>query len=157
MSTIHERLRERKIKARIRLSHISGTGLGLIVLQPSGVFYTHETGGYACYHDKAEGVFAPIHQDNEDNQESMLIDYFTGPKWNGWCSDSIDEETAGYVDYVLSLSPSTSYLKVDRTRLGNSREAWIHVDVVEPTEDPELSPIHGFGECKGILVWSNSD
>ena len=45
MSTIHERLEERRHKARINLARESGPGLGLIILRASGVFYTHETVG----------------------------------------------------------------------------------------------------------------
>jgi hypothetical protein len=153
MPTIQERLREEKIKARINLAHMSGTGLGLIILQPSGAFYTHETGGSAVYPALAEGVFVPLHQETDDDQEALLTAHFTGPKWGGWCSNGIDEETASDVDHVLSLSPQTSFLKVDRARLVDSREAWIYVDVSEPTDNPVVAPISGFGECKGIFVW----
>jgi Family of unknown function (DUF6210) len=156
MSTIQERLAEQRIKARISLTHMSGPGLGLIILQPSGVFYTHETGGYACRHSQEQGVFVPIHRGPDDDQESLLIDYFTGPKWGGWCDEGIDEETAKYVDHVLSLGPETDCLTVDRTRLADSMEAWIYVDVHEPAEDP-VARFYGFGECKGVFIWGNSD
>lgn len=156
MSTIQERLREKTIKARINLSSVAGPGLGLIILQPSGAFYTLETGGYACYHAHAEGVFVPLQREIDEDQEMLLRAHFTGPKWEGWCSEGIDEDTAEYVNYVLSLSPSTSYLKVDRTRLDDSREAWIYVNVSEPTGDA-LPRISGFGKCKGVFVWGNSD
>ena len=157
MSTIHERLRERQNKARIRLAHMSGPGLGLIFLRPSGVFYTHEVGGYGCQPALAEGVFAPLHRDPDDDQETLLTAHFTGPKWGGWCSDGIDVETADFVDHVLSLSDETEYLKVDRTRLAESKEAWIYVDVQEPAENSELALISGFGVCKGVFLWRNSD
>lgn len=156
MSTIHERLEERRHKARINLARESGPGLGLIILRASGVFYTHETGGYACDHANAQGVFAPLHRVPDDDQEMMLTAHFCGPKWEGWCSDGIDQATADYVDYVLSLSPETNYLKVDRTRLADSKEAWIYVDVQEPSGDV-LPPISGFGVCKGVFIWRNSD
>jgi len=156
MSKTQERLREQQIKARINLSYVSGPGLGLIILQPSGAFYELETGGYACDHALAEGVFVPLHRETEDDQESLLLAHFTGPKWEGWCSEGIDEATGEYVNYVLSLSPVTSFLKVDRTRLDDSREAWIYVNVHEPTGDA-VPRISGFGKCKGVLVWGNSD
>lgn len=155
MSTIRERLEEKRHKARINLAHVCGPGLGLIILRPSGVFYTHEAGGYGCHPELAQGVYAPLHRQTEDDQESLLIAHFCGPKWNGWCSDSIDEQTADYVDYVLSLAPATHYLKVDRTRLDDSKEAWIYVNVAEPTD--EHAPVSGFGPCKGVFVWGNSD
>ena len=99
----------------------------------------------------------PLPRETEDAQESLLIAHFTGPKWEGWCSEGIDEATAEHVDHILSLSPETSYLKVDRTRLDDSREAWIYVNVFEPTGDPDSARISGFGKCKGVLVWGNSD
>ncbi|HEX7330792.1 MAG TPA: DUF6210 family protein [Pyrinomonadaceae bacterium] len=157
MSTIHERLDEQRHKARINLSRRPGPGLGLIILRSSGVFYIHETGGYACHHERAQGVFAPLHRPPDDDQEGLLVAHFTGPKWEGWCDDGIDEATADYVDYVLSLSPETDYLKVDRTRLDDSKEAWIYVNVHEPGHEFALSPVSGFGECKGVFIWGNSD
>lgn len=155
MSTIDERLEEQRRQASIYLSIRPGPGLGLIILRPSGVFYIHETGGYACEHSSAQGVFAPLHSPPDDDQEALLISHFTISKWDGWCSDGIDEATADYVDYVLSLSPHTSYIKVDRTRLDDCKEAWIYVDVREP--DGNFNPISGFGKCKGVFIWGNSD
>ena len=155
MQTKQERLREQQIKARITLSHVSGDVMGLIILQPSGVLYTHETGGYACYHESAEGVFVPLHEETEENQEGLLSAHFWH-KWNNWCDGGIDEQTAEYIDYVFSLSPATNYLRVDRFRLDDCKEAWIYVRVREPSEDAG-SPISGFGECKGVFVWGNSD
>lgn len=157
MSTIQERLRQRKVKGRIRLAHPYGTLFGVIIVQPSGAFYTHETGGYSCRWELAEGVFAPLRRSPDEDQELLLSTYFTGPKWNGWCSDGIDEATADYVDHVMSLSPESSFIKVDRTRLPDSKEAWIYVNVHEPVEFPDNAPLYGFGECQGILVWRNSD
>lgn len=151
-----ERLREQQVKARINLSHVSRELMGLIILQPSGAFYTHETGGYACFHESAEGVFVPLHEETEENQEGLLIAHFTGPKWEGWCDDGIDEQTAEYIDHVFSLSPATDYLRVDRVRLDDSKEAWIYVRIREPGEN-SASPISGFGDSKGVFVWGNSD
>ena len=151
-----ERLREQQVKARIKLSHVSPQFLGLIILQPSGAFYTHETGGYACFHESAEGVFVPLHEETEESQEGLLIAHFTGPKWNGTCDNGIDEQTAEYIDHVFSLSPATDYLRVDRVRLDDCKEAWIYVRVREPSEE-FYRPISGFGDCKGVFVWGNSD
>lgn len=156
MKTREELSREEQVKARITLSHVSGEVLGVIILQPSGAFYTHETGGYACYPELAEGVYVPLHEETEENQAGLLSAHFTGPKWDSWCDSGIDEATAEYVDYVFSLSPVTEYLKVDRGRLDDCKEAWIYVVVHEP--DPDRgAPISGFGECKGVFVWGNSD
>ena len=151
-----EKLREQQIKARIDLTHTSKNVFGLIILQPSGAFYTLETGGYACYHESAEGVFVPVHEETEDSQQGLLTAHFTGPKWNGWCSEGIDEKDAEYIDYVFSLSPATDYLRVDRFRLDDSKEAWVYIRISESGDDPNC-PISGFGNCKGVFVWGNSD
>src|SRR5438105_11225868 len=72
-------------------------GIGLILLVPSGVRYTNQTGGTACYFPQAEGVFVPL-PDDTNVVLGWLTDYFTGPKWQGACWHGIDEETADYLD-----------------------------------------------------------
>lgn len=46
-------------------------------------------------------------------------------------------------------------MKVDRSNLEQSFEAWIYVEV-EDLNDP-IAIINGFGRTKGILTWANSD
>ena len=133
-----------------------GERLGLVVLRPSGVYYSNQSGGYACLHPLAEGVFVPIRDDALDI-EKELEDYFTGPKWNGWCCEGIDEETATFIDGVLTKCPLTMEIKVDRTRLTDSHEAWVYVDYGNPQEANWSSEISGFGPCKAVLTWENSD
>lgn len=133
-----------------------GQRLGLILLRSSGVYYSNQTGGYACLHPLVEGVFVPVHGDESD-MEKRLSEYFTGPKWNGWCCDGIDEETATFVDGVLAQCHLTKEIKVDRNRLRDSHEAWVYVDYANPTEADWRSEISGFGTCKAVLTWENSD
>lgn len=142
-------------RREISLSHPDETGMGLIILRQTGIFYTHQTGGYTCYPSEEEGVYVPLQREFTE-QEKLLSDFFMGPKWKGWCGDGIDEATAKFVDKILSKSYQTKYLRVDRTRLQDSKEAWVYVDVSEPDE-PDLSPISGFGHCKGVFIWTNSD
>lgn len=131
-------------------------GIGLILLWPSGVFYSNQTGGYACLQPRIEGIFVPLHDELVD-QEQMLYDYFTGPKWRGACINGIDEETASHIDHVLNLSFHTSFLRMDRERLNESHEAWVYVDVLNVAEHVDSRPVVGFSTRKGILTWSNSD
>jgi hypothetical protein len=148
-----------KHSPRIDLSDPSDIGLGLIILWSSGVLYEHQTGGYNCYKPEEEGVFVRLYKELED-QELMLIEHFGGPKWRSWCGDGIDIETADYIDQVLNLAEKTKFLKVDRSRLNDSHEAWVYVDVSEPEEDKNgyrPAAINGFGKCKGVLIWSNTD
>lgn len=122
-----------KIKPTIRLW--DSKGLGLIILMPSGVNYTNQVGGHCCLQPQAEGVFIPL-LNEVVNQEEMLYNYFVGSKWHGWCSDNIDDETADFIDNVLSLSTCTKILKVDRTKYSESCEAWIYVDIENQPDEP---------------------
>jgi hypothetical protein len=130
---------------------------GLIVLFRSGVYFSNQTGGYACYHPMEEGVFVPLREE-EPNQEKELQGYFTGPKWSGWCCKGIDGETADFIDSVMAKTDLTKNIKVDRARLKDSHEAWVFVDFgnTEPYGFGDVE-ISGFGVCKGVLTWQNSD
>jgi hypothetical protein len=129
-------------------------GLGLIIEHPSGVRYTNQTGGYACHHPEVEGAFIPI-PDHRSEQAYVLKKFFTGPKCKGWCYDGIDEETARFVDKVLGQSRHTQSLQVNRAKLAESQEAWIHVTVRSDQEPSELWS--GFENAVGIITWENSD
>lgn len=133
-----------------------GRQVGLIILRPSGVYYSNQTGGYACQHPLEEGVFVPIHSCELDFGKA-LSEYFTGSKWNGWCCDGIDEETAAFMDSLLKKSGLSNEIKVDRTRLKDSREAWVYVNVNTPAKTNWLSAISGLGLCSAVLTWENSD
>jgi hypothetical protein len=128
-------------------------GIGIIIQFPSGVFYSNQTGGLTTKQSIEEGVFVPLFSEAID-QEKLLIDYFTGPKWEGLCGYNIDNETADFVDHVLSLIPGSEFVKVDRSRLQDSHEAWIYVEISEASFPPV---IENFGKCKGVLIWANSD
>lgn len=126
-------------------------GVGLIITRPSGVLYENQAEGYACSHPRAEGVFLPLPVRPGASELWGLQQHFTG-KWG-----PIDEGSARTVDRIL-LRNGHKYLKVNRARLAESYEAWIHVLI----DEPEISSIaggviEGFGKCEGILTWPNSD
>jgi hypothetical protein len=133
-----------------------GPRLGLIILRPSGVYYSNQTGGYACLHPTVEGVFVPIRVDELD-LERELSEYFTGAKWQGWCCRGIDEETAIVIDGLLAQCDFTRGIRVDRNRLRDSHEAWVYVDYANLPETEWRTEISGFGACKAVLTWENSD
>lgn len=135
----------------------SARRFGIIVLRPSGVYYSNQTGGYACLHPMVEGIFVPLGDEMAD-QEKKLCDYFTGPKWAGWCCDGIDGETADFIDALMSKTGSTRGISVDRSRMRDSHEAWVYVDLRCSEEQPCWKvEVSGFGICKGVLTWENSD
>lgn len=52
---------------------------------------------------------------------------FDGPKWWGECCWGIDDETADFVERALSNMPGLAEVQVDRTKLDESMDSWIHV------------------------------
>jgi hypothetical protein len=160
------------------------TSLGLIVHYPSGVLYTNQVGGTNCLQPQTEGVYVPLF-DEVVNQEQQLYDYFVGPKWYGCCANGIDSETADAIDAILHARYITMFLSVDRSKLGESCEAWVYVTIAKQPPEPPVSfstasgigetasgkilknsdydmdfylyPLYGFGPCTGILTWQNSD
>lgn len=132
-------------------------GLGLILLWPTGVLYSNQTGGTSCLHPQAEGAYLPL-ANALTVQEELLLAHFTGPKWRGACDRGIDEETAAEVERILGLSHVTRELglRVDRTRLAQSHEAWVHVEIAAQPET-DLALLGSIPASQGILTWANSD
>lgn len=132
-------------------------GIGLVLLRPTGVLYSNQTGGTSCLHPQVEGAYVPLIDEWVD-QEALLCAHFTGPKWRGACHRGIDEETAREVERVLSLGVVTRELglRVDRSRLAESHEAWIHVEVPAQPGGP-LAVLSSYPASRGVLTWANSD
>jgi hypothetical protein len=129
-------------------------GVGVIVIHPSGVFYSNQVGGYATLTPEIEGVYVPL-INTEVQFEKMLWDHFTGPKWKRSCAGGIDTEDADVIDGILRAAYPTDLLTVDRSRLSESCEAWVYVDIAPQPHDGY--PLYGFGKRKGVLTWYNSD
>lgn len=153
---LDKKLPEKGIKPRVRLWH-SG-GIGLIIPDRTGVIYTNQTGGRGCSHPEMEGFYVPI-VDTQVNLQQVLFNYFSGPKWNRWCtsSEGIDKETADYIDTVLKKSPLTQALQVDRNKLKESHEAWIRVILDKKKLGSNLPIVENLKKSWGILTWENSD
>ncbi|EMO53444.1 hypothetical protein LEP1GSC172_1743 [Leptospira noguchii] len=49
------------------------------------------------------------------------------------------------------------YLKVNRSKLLQSHEAWIYMELLLQKGDLEYQIYSGFLEKSGILTWGNSD
>lgn len=178
--TNNEQALAEPVRPIIRLWH--GPGLGLIVLGQSGVLYTNQTGGYACLHPAAEGWYVPL-VDSRYDQDAALKAYFGGPPWNGACATGITNVDADFVDRLLQSSSVSAFLRVDRERLANSHEAWLHVligtvpakatvfppaplrsdnsNAQAPAQAPSMNrakaPVYGFSGYRGILTWCSTD
>jgi len=127
-------------------------GLVLIVPSNTGIVYRTQSGGHSCYQTEAEGYVVPL---GGERREIVvrLHEHFTGPKWGGWCSHGIDDETADIVEQVLRELAHRENILVDRDRLADSWESWIHVKI-----DGRLPAlIENATPRSAILTWPNSD
>ena len=139
--------------------------LALILSEPSGIFYYNQVGGCSCRQEEAEGVLVFV-EDSGKKLHKNLTDYSIEIH-RGWLTE-LREKDADDLDSLFANSEKTNYLRVDRSKLKESKEAWIHV-VFEPglPEDErkycEGYPLSGGVYCAGfsskcgILTWDNSD
>jgi hypothetical protein len=127
----------------------------LILEHSSGVYYENQVGGVVCSRATLEGVLAPIDIHSDAMQLIMSLPYDAGVGISGELADEIDRALAG--------SPGAHYLKVDRSRLPESLEAWVFVvaDIPERAVFELYGPYsgapRGFGRSTGVLTWPNSD
>ena len=126
--------------------------LALIVPASTRLVYQNQTGGHACISSHLEGYVVPFAGEVGEACD-RLRSHFTGPKWGGWCSERIDEETADEIDSVLADLAGRNEIVVDRTKLNVSWEAWVHVKINAPL----LSLVEHVRPSAAILTWSNSD
>ena len=126
-------------------------GVVLILLKQSGIIYTNQTGGHACCKAETEGVLVPFNNDYPHDQPDLSIEQRLNRLLTN--VECLTPQLADDIDDIFSSSPDTRYAKVDRTRLRDSMEAWVYV-VVYDAGDHLIS---GFGRCKGIITWRNSD
>jgi hypothetical protein len=128
-------------------------GLGVIIECPNGVIFSNQTMGNSCWQAEMEGVFVPF-----DAEESWLRlnSYFEGPKYSGnGAMHGLDDQDADLIDAVVLDARIQGPVVVDRTRLKESHEAWVHVLL----EGEERALFAGFGPFprRGVLTWPNSD
>jgi len=126
--------------------------LALVVPASTNVVYVNQTGGHACVPAHMEGYVVPFAGEAGDAC-NRLRSHFTGPKWGGWCSERIDEETADEIDNVLADLAGRNEIVVDRTKLNSSWEACVHVKIIAPL----LALVEHATPSEAILTWSNSD
>ncbi|WP_104986299.1 DUF6210 family protein [Sorangium cellulosum] len=128
----------------------------LVVEHPSGVVYQNQVGGVVCWQAELEGVLSPLDVSDDTVQRIQKCPYLSG-------REGISAEIADTIDTLLASEPGARFLKVDRTRLGKSWEAWVYVLIDSPesreadTASTYYGPIYGFGVARGVLTWPNSD
>lgn len=130
-------------------------GAGLLIPHPSGVVYQAQARGFSCEQVELEGVFVPF---GDPRLGPPLEAWFEGPKYQGsGARHGLDLEDADQIDRVLrAWHPERIAVTVDRARLRDSFEAWVHV-VIHGDDEPY--PFSGFGPYPrtAVLTWTNSD
>lgn len=148
-----------------------GVGTGLIIACRSGVIYSTQTAGTACFHPELEGVFVPLGNDLDVESEKLLgpqaslEDYFGGPRHLGsGAYKGLDEEDAEFIDGVLRAWSLDGFIEVDRQRLKDSHEAWVLVRIKTDESAGHkhaklISVAQGFEPYPrtGVLTWTNGD
>jgi hypothetical protein len=143
---------EEKMATRNEVTLYNLCGCGLIILMQSGVYYTNQAAGHYCAQPIEEGILIPFERVSHDRElEKSLRAILEN------CT-TLTDELANRVDDVLSSFHETRCAKVDRSRLVNSMEAWVYVDNNDEHDDDHEFPLFcGFGICRGVLTWENSD
>ena len=111
------------------------------------IFLSQQTGGFCCLQHKVRGVFLPVPLD--ESTSTTLSEHFTDEKYGGWCDSGIDEDTADFLDNLFTSVQANFRIQVNRDRLEECEEAWIHV---------VLSGLNGStGTIQAVFTWPNSD
>jgi hypothetical protein len=142
----------------VRLYEHSGTAL--VIPHATGIIYTNQVGGHACFHPQAEGFLVPIANDvglAPENRflspENDLFLYFT--KQHS-CGESLTENDALKIEGIMHQLPLWGGLTVDRKRLADSVEAWVFVRIADSENKP--IPVDGLTyPLDAILTWTNTD
>src|SRR5471030_2961595 len=119
----------------------------LIIEHKSGVRYLNQVGGALCREAALEGVLCPIEMTEEQANRISGLTFVVGRR-------GIGAELADSIDEVLASNPDV-HVRVDRTRLDECWEAWIHVTIMlsehrynsvdMPSDEEDTSLVRGFG------------
>lgn len=144
----------------------------IVVPYKTGIKYELCCGGYAVHQDIIEGYIFPLtarkmYRAAEDETgncpgnpywncvdcKAYLDKLFCseGSKYKGHCYSGIDYSDADYIDWLFkaqSVCTNGYNIGVDRTRLSDCQEAYIHVILIDDETGNETS---------AVLTWENSD
>jgi hypothetical protein len=140
-----------KLQIMLRVNLFGLNQCAVIVLMGTGVVYVNQVGGTLCRQNEAEGILVPFASELDGaSQELTLLTHLRKLLLEAL---SLTNEQADSVNALLAAGCPSLAITVDRSRLDENCEAWVHVDI----HQGEFSSMQGFGECKGILTWPNSD
>jgi hypothetical protein len=144
--------------AGIMVDLMGHAGTGLILEHPTGITYVTQAGGTYCLHPSCEGIFVSWFNDVELESNKLFSpqDALFGLSWE-ICSSAMSAAQANEVDAVLRATPSFQGIRVDRARLADSYEAWVHVLIEPPHQLGDIVwGVDPFPRT-GVLTWTNSD
>ena len=124
--------------------------LGLIIKATTGVRHTSQAAGFACEHPEVEGFFVPLRTRIGRPELATLCGISRG----AW--QSLTEAEADALDRALHRHDIRS-IRVDRSMLTDSKEAWVHVVVSAADGDAVPLMIGSSDELRAILIWPNRD
>ena len=151
--------------------------LGLILFHPSGIIYSNQTGGHSCIQSAEEGSLVILgFYDGCPTLQTQLKQELENVCW-------LSEQQADAIDVFFKSHFGSLCLTIDRSRMKDSMEAWLYVDVADQPaypphahwsilnleeqnqyteiyphiERPNSFSFYGFGPSKGVLTWPNSD
>jgi hypothetical protein len=130
--------------------------LGLILSEPSGVFYHNQVCGHSCLQKFEEGIFSYIRDDGNELHKTVS-EYML-------YKDRLTPEDADFLDDQFIQSSDAKYLRIDRNRLNDSMEAWVYVTIDQSLtgelKDESVyynTAFKGFTCARAVLTWDNSD
>lgn len=124
----------------------------LIVLTASGVAYWNQTNGVGCGQRAEEGVLVPLVEPTITEKSGLLeCPLFRALFDLDW--KPMSEEQAKKIDTILDQFYWVGGITVDRSRLAESEEAWVYVNV-DPMQFRRATRLNS---TKAVLVWLNSD
>lgn len=134
---------------------------GLLILIPTGVYWTRQVGGHSCSHLTAEGTWIPYRPAAYLELTALLYDIHPG--------DQLDIDGPHY-DVALAnevqrlLDADAEYMRLVVQPHQESCEAWLRVLIerASPGLEDVMDQIRGhafrsFEGCEAILTWPNSD
>ena len=127
----------------------------LIIPERSGVRFTNQVMGHLCMQPEVEGILVPFTGDYPIDERGRpavptIAERLTHVLLN---AGEMTDSQADAVDAILAEYAETRGTTVNRGRLMDSGEAWVHVNVVPG----DLSLLVGFEPFAAILTWNNSD
>lgn len=119
----------------------------IIIPWPSDVIFDVRCGCLAAYRRQLEGFYLPIYGRYDLSLPQHLLELHPG-----CCGEPLTSKEADGLDALFAELQIP--LKVIHTRLAESTEAWVHVEVITPNQDQVL---RNFGGSVGVLIWQNCE